>query len=349
MVSLYSACIPTDSGQKKIEVYCCDISRFDERIDILTTSAFEGSYVPTPRTVFSALDAVGISVQNLARRPFIDLRQTCHTWLSEEVFSQFSPIRRIGCIELLGYSAYRLSAEELEQSMLNSIRAYFHALDIAAICGVEMETVALPLLGTGSQNISANLMIIPLLNECVSFLKRNSEVKRICFIERNFEKAEMIANCIQRSHNIAHLSTPYFHYIPNKPKALAFISYSSGDKNIADNLCFKLEQRGIAAWYAPRDVQGPYANAIVQAIDKCSHFIVILSENSMKSEHVLNEIDLAFQKLPNQIKFKPLRIDNSLFTPSFKYYLSRQHWMDATVPPLEKRLNDFVDNLLLDL
>ena len=89
-----------------------------------------------------------------------------------------------------------------------------------------------------------------------------------------------------------------------------------------------------------------YAEAITKAIEVCSHFIIILSENSIRSQHVLNEIDLAFQKLPNNIKFKPLRIDESIFSPSFKYYLSRQHWMDAIIPPLEDRLNEFVNNLV---
>ena len=154
---------------------------------------------------------------------------------------------------------------------------------------------------------------------------------------------------MQQSHSIAALSTQDAQCIPAKPKASAFISYSSQDKNIADNLCAKLEQNGVAVWYAPRDVHGPYANAIVHAIEKCTHFVVILSQNSMASEHVLNEIDLAFQSLPNNIKFKPLRVDDSLFSASLKYYLSRQHWMDATVPPLENRLCEFVEELLEDL
>lgn len=348
MESLYSTHITTESGQKQIEVYCCDVTVFDENIDILTTSAFEGSYAPTPRTVFKALHDIGISVRALSHRPFIDLRKPCHTWLSNMVQSKNSHIQRIGCIELLRHST-TLVSEELEQSMISSIRAYFHMLDIAAIYGVKMETIALPLLGSGQQHIAANLMIIPLLNECISFLKRNNGVKRICFIEKSAEKAALIASSIQQSHNITLLSAPAPACIPEKPKALAFISYSTGDKNIADNLCFKLEQNGISVWYAPRDVQGSYANSIVRAIDRCTHFIVILSQNSMTSQHVLNEIDLAFQGLPNNIKFKPLRVDNSLFTPSFKYYLSRQHWMDATIPPLENRLNEFVEKLLLDL
>lgn len=131
-------------------------------------------------------------------------------------------------------------------------------------------------------------------------------------------------------------------------KSQAFISYSSQDKNIADNLCSKLEQNGIKVWYAPRDVKGAYAASIANAIDNSNFFVIILSQNSMASEHVLNEIDLAFQNLSKGIKFKPLRIDNAMFTQDFKYYLSRQHWMDASVPPLEERLNEFVADLLDD-
>ena len=78
----------------------------------------------------------------------------------------------------------------------------------------------------------------------------------------------------------------------------------------------------------------------------CSPLCVILSQNSVASEHVLNEIDLAFQNISKGLRFKPLRIDDAMFTPSMKYYLSRQHWMDATVPPLEERLNEFVADLL---
>lgn len=349
MESLYSANISTAFGQKKIEVYCCDVTLFDEPIDILTTSAFANSYAPTPNTIFRALDRVGISVGLLALRPFIDLRHSCGTWLSEQTRSKKSGIGRIGCIEMRGRNIKGDAQNATEEALISSICAYFHMLDIAAVCGVKMETVALPLLGTGSQKIASSLMVIPLLNECVSFLKRNAAVKRLCFIERNQEKANLISESIQKSHTIASLAGDASLNNDSKPKAVAFISYSSKDKNIADNLCFKLEKHGVAVWYAPRDVHGPYASAIAQAIDRSTHFIVILSENSMTSEHVLNEIDLAFQGLPSKLKFKPLRVDTALFTPSFKYYLSRQHWMDATIPPLEKRLNEFVEEFMLDL
>lgn len=344
MTPLYSAAISTKFGKKAVEVYHADICSFNEPIDILTTSAFVHSYLPTPRTMFEALNQVGISAQKLSESPFIDLREPCHVWLSKEI-NTASYIRRISCVEMLTWGANY----NLEQAMVNSMRAYFNMLDIASIYGVKMETVALPLLGSGSQNISADLIIVPLINECISFLKRNNEVKRICFIEKNEGKANFISDYLQKSYNVIAHDTPVGTYSPEKREPLAFISYSSKDKNIADNLCAKLESNGIKVWYAPRDVYGPYAEAIVKAIDQCTHFIVILSQNSMDSQQVLNEIDVAFQRLPNHIKFKPLRIDESIFTPSFKYYLSRQHWMDAIVPPLEERLNEFVKKILEDI
>ena len=347
MQLLYSAPVSTKHGVKHIEAYCGDVLEFNGEIDILTTSAFQRSYDPTPRTIFKALDEAGISVEALSKRPAYDLREPCHTWLSFPIRSHWSGIRRIGCVEMILFDTWNGQASAVEQSMIDSIRAYFAMLDIAAIYGTKMGTIVLPLLGSGDQSIRPELMIVPLLNECISFLRRNESVQRICFVEINPQKAMLIANYLQESYALME-QAPETQEAPVK-KAKVFLSYASGDKNIADNLCAKLESRGVRVWYAPRDVQGPYAAAIVDGIDSATHFVVILSENSIRSQHVLNEIDLAFQALPNNIKFKPLRIDESMFTASFKYYLSRQHWMDAHIPPLEDRLNEFVDKLLEDI
>lgn len=347
----YTTTISTGYGSKHICVYCCDVLDFDEEIQILTTSAFRNSYEPTPRSLFGALYNIGIHVMDLAVRPALDLRDMCHVWLSEDTRAPGTHIRRIGCIELTPMWCDRGTENASTQSMLHSIRAYFQMLDIAATYRIPMDTVALPLLGAGDQDIDSNLIMIPIITECIAFLKRNAAVRRICFIERSLWKAQLIMRALQSSY--AASMEDEFAKQPKIPmkmdKAFAFISYSSPDKNIADNLCAKLEREGIRVWYAPRDVRGPYAGAIAEAITQVTHFIVILSRNSLHSEHVLNEIDLAFKGLPDRIKFKPLRIDEAMFTPAFDYYLSRQHWMDAVVPPLEQRLEEFVAKIISDL
>lgn len=344
MAKLHSVPVNTNHGTKEIAVYHDSATLFEEPIDILTTSAYVGCYEPTPGTLFFALQTCGISVNALAQYPALDLRKLCNVWLSDPITKSTTDIHRIGCIELLGRDVFGKTAIEVEQAMITSIRAYFSMLDTAALYDVKMDTVALPLLGSGRQGISPRMLLIPLLNECIAFLKRNVHVKRLYFIEKNEQKAQLIAAAMQSSYRFIEQvqETPA---PPVRPKC-AFISYASEDKNIADNLCAKLESKGVPVWYAPRDVRGPYAEAIAKAIDSATIFVVILSQNSIASEHVLNEIDLAFQNLPSNIIFMPLRIDDAVFTPSFKYYLSRQHWLDATIPPLEERLNEFVQDLL---
>ncbi len=349
MIRLHKAALSTEYGEKTVSAYFGDILDFSEHIDILVTSAYAGSYAPTPRTVFNALDSVGISARELSSNPAFDLRKSCNVWLSEKIRGARVSIGRIGCVE---FSHYRFGGFRgiNEKSVLSSIKTFFKMLDIAETYGVEMETVVLPLLGAGSQGVSGELTVIPLLNECVSFLKRNHSVKRICFVERNLEKAEMISSALKNSYNLfvqeKKLAMPA---CKDENGPLAFISHSSCDRNFAHYLCHRLEENGVKVWYAPRDVVGDYATAITEAIRRSTHFVIILSENSMKSQHVLNEIDLAFQGLPDKIKFKPLRIDESEFTPSVEYYLSRQHWLCAIDPPLEKRLDEFVDSILSEL
>jgi len=319
---------------------------FPERIDVLTTSAFCRCYTPTPTSLFGALHRAGVYVEQLAIEPQIDLRSSCNIWLSRNVPEGDAKIGRIGCIELVDPWSAGTTGEQFGQTILTSIRSYFYMLDLAAVNGIPMDTVALPLLGSGDQHMDGAMMAVPIINECVSALKRNPAIRRICFVERSQEKAQLVAQALQNSYNLQVLEQIKE---KSKPQPLAFISYASSDKNIADNLCSKLERRGVPVWYAPRDVVGPYAAAITEAIARSTHFVVILSENSLRSQHVLNEIDLAFQNLPDKIKFKPLRIDPVELNSSFKYYLSRQHWMDAVDPPLELQLNTFVDKLLEDV
>ena len=67
-----------------------------------------------------------------------------------------------------------------------------------------------------------------------------------------------------------------------------FVSHSSKDDNIVMPIVSALEAKGIKCWIAPRDVIGPYAKAITDAIKSSKIFLLCLSHNSAVSEHVLN-------------------------------------------------------------
>ena len=333
---LYTATVSTAHGDKSISVISGDATNLAERIDILTVSAYRNDYAPVYGTLAGALYQIGIDMFELSNDPYFDLRSICNVWLSNGIDGR---INRIGCIEMSSYGYYS------EDSVIKNIKAYFQMLDIAATSGVKMSTVALPLLGGGNQGISKNLTLIPIVNECLAFLQRNESCEKIIFVDINHERACAFADALGRMYSIQKDALVK----KEATRPTVFISYRSVDKNIADNLCFKFESRGVRVWYAPRNVVGAYASAIVEAIDSCTHFVVILSKNSLESDHVLNEIDLAFNRKPNKVKFKPLRIDDVDLTGSFKYYLSRQHWMDAIIPPLEEKLESFVNAVCEDM
>ena len=346
MQSLIKKTIMSGEIQKTVSVHACDIRELDIDVDIMTVSSFYRDYYPTDGTLIEALACKGIDVQALADIPTIDLREPCNIWLSREVsgFTEL-PIKRIGCIEMSTCTHDRSAWRKQGALMLNSIRSYFKMLEIAAIMGISVERIIMPILGTGSQRISSDFVMTPILNECIQFLKSCHSARHIMIVTRDHETAFRFGMQLENSYSFRNeVSVRKRHETAGKQKQLAFISYSSKDKNVADNLCAKLEARGIRVWYAPRDVgAGDYASSIVNAISNCTKFIVILSKNSLQSNHVLNEIDLAFSQLQRGVKFLPLRIDEEEIGPSYLYYLSRQHWMDAYLPPLEKRLDEFAD------
>ena len=120
-----------------------------------------------------------------------------------------------------------------------------------------------------------------------------------------------------------------------------FISYSHKDAQIAIAIQSILEKNGVKCWIDFRDAipGADYAGSIVHAIKTCRVFILVLSQNSIASAHVLNEINSAVNA---GVTILPFKVDNSELNESMEYYLGRTHWMDALTPPLEDHINRLV-------
>lgn len=126
-----------------------------------------------------------------------------------------------------------------------------------------------------------------------------------------------------------------------------FISYhTESSKAIVEKIALMMEERGISCWYAPRDCQESWADAILNAIDKASMFLVIINEQSMNSEHVKNEINAAFSRYcMKQLAIVPFKIDNSKITAATEYYLGRIHMVNGFEPPFEDRLCELANRI----
>lgn len=122
-----------------------------------------------------------------------------------------------------------------------------------------------------------------------------------------------------------------------------FISYEHNSKPIADSIVAAFEKDMIRCWYAPRDVIGDYATSIVEAIDSCSVFVLILNGEASNSPHVLNEVEMAYMRnieSDSAISIVPFRVSNDVLSRAMEYYVKRMHWIDATTTSLSKAIED---------
>lgn len=127
-----------------------------------------------------------------------------------------------------------------------------------------------------------------------------------------------------------------------------FISYPSKDKTTADAVCAKLEERNIRCWIAPRDIPPGknFAESIIQAINECKVFVLIWSANTNASQHILNEINQAFDQ---GITIIPFRIQEVEPTLAMRYYFGRTHWLDAFTPTLDQHIGTLASIIFANL
>jgi len=123
-----------------------------------------------------------------------------------------------------------------------------------------------------------------------------------------------------------------------------FISYSSKNKVIADAVCHKLEERKMKCWMAPRDITpgANYAEELIKAIDNSTLFVLIFSEDSNKSPHVLRECERAVSR---GIPIVPFRISDILPGEALQYFIGPQHWLDAITAPCAAHIDRLADTV----
>ncbi len=100
-----------------------------------------------------------------------------------------------------------------------------------------------------------------------------------------------------------------------------FISYSSKDTEIVNEVVNMLEASGISYWKAPEMIPAGsnYAKEIPRVICECDIFLLIISEDSQRSIWVEKEIDFAIN---NRKVIVPLKLTEGKLTDMFSFYLN---------------------------
>ena len=112
-----------------------------------------------------------------------------------------------------------------------------------------------------------------------------------------------------------------------------FVSYTTPDRRIADDVVAFFEGQGIDCFIAPRDIDPgkAYAANLMRAIDASRAIILIASSAINESEHVLNEIEAIVHKKKPLI---PFFIEDFEMSDEFCYYLSRTQRIVAYPDPV---------------
>ncbi|HET6513111.1 MAG TPA: TIR domain-containing protein, partial [Candidatus Kapabacteria bacterium] len=100
-----------------------------------------------------------------------------------------------------------------------------------------------------------------------------------------------------------------------------FISYSRKDSEQALQLAERLQGEGMSVWIDQRGIEAAksWSAEIVDAIEGCKAFVILLSSNSMQSENVAKELSIAYE---NKCRLLPVVIEDVPLAREFKYPLA---------------------------
>ena len=95
-----------------------------------------------------------------------------------------------------------------------------------------------------------------------------------------------------------------------------FISYSSKDQDFAERLYADLQNKGVRCWFAPEDMKigDKIRDRIDQSIRLHDKLLLVLSEHSINSEWVEDEVDAAYEQERTRGKtvLFPIRLDDAV-------------------------------------
>src|SRR5215510_10186611 len=123
-----------------------------------------------------------------------------------------------------------------------------------------------------------------------------------------------------------------------------FVSYSRRDAELVDYIVKKMEAAGIAVWIDREEIKAgkTWRVQIVEAIDTCDAFVLMLSSNSTASDNVRKEIDLA-QDSGRAVYI--MRLDPVQLPAEMRYQLVGLQHIDVQALGIDVAVNQLLDTL----
>ncbi len=168
-----------------IQLFHGDLSAIPPKYatDILVMSAFPGNYIALKGSLIKALEDKGLSVEALARDKETDLRSSLNCWLSKPLSppeQQKFNFKKILCFEP---GEKIKEPEEVVGDIFRCINSF--AFD------EDNNELAMPIIGTGYQQVSLDKMLPALLTACHFWLSNGLPLQNIKLVVHDKEKADL--------------------------------------------------------------------------------------------------------------------------------------------------------------
>ncbi|MBQ3257589.1 MAG: TIR domain-containing protein [Oscillospiraceae bacterium] len=310
--------IRTEDGEAKtLELICGNLCDLQSESDVVVCSAFKGDYIPSRTSLIGALSSKrGIDVEQLAQQPELDFRSN-GCWLSRDTGTAY---RRIACVELISFrDSWRNEEQAYNTIIQKSFSTLRYLLEQAYFSSIQVNTIALPLLGTGNQGIDLTFVSTPLLTQCKSILQTNPGVQCIRIYEQDADKASAMAELMTKM------------LAPASRTCQVFISYSSKQEDIATDIRNTLESNSISCWMAPDSIPtgDNYLSVIPLALEQVDVLLLILTPDSESSRWVQKEVGSA---VGADKKLLPYQLERFELTKEFRFLLNGEQIMYRQEP-----------------
>ena len=325
------------SSQGLIQFCVGDLTKLGPRdcVDVLVVSAFRDIYYPRPGSLIGALHQKGVSVRALSENKEVDLRQAFSCWVSREISNPPQGIRfkRILCFE----PAETAQAAELVGDIFRSLAPFLGG-------HFPVRTVATPLVASGFQRISSEIIFQQLVETAVHWISSGlplSCLKIVCLPDKNITELTRLFSELKLRHSkIAPQRRGKFSYD-------FFISYShndTGEVKFFEQTLLHLQQ-DLRIFVDRKNLKtgAAWQREIFESIDDCQKVVVFYSPAYLDSKVCIEEFNIALCR--HRESDEPVLMPIYLYSAKLPTYMRLVQFLDCREAD-QKKLNQAADELI---
>lgn len=172
----------TVSGIKFIELHYADLTEFYYPIDLLVLASYkyhEGSTIKAFEESF--LEKYGISIDNIKNNAEIDLTKSLGVWMSKEFDVEKVGFKRMACIELDDRTITTDCFRE-------RIRNLFAMVNLADGIDIDIENIAMPVMGSCLKKISSDEILGVLIEQSRKAMENTCKLDGLYIVDNDRER-----------------------------------------------------------------------------------------------------------------------------------------------------------------